>query len=92
MLGQPISTRRFTTTMANFCIGCEREFTDQRAFGSHIHHCKSKREKGCRRLRLKDEKKCHLSSESIRDDREDGPSGYQPTAEEEMTVDQVSLS
>jgi hypothetical protein len=78
--------------MANFCIGCKSNFPDQRAFGSHKRYCKTKiREEGRRLLRLKADKKRH-PSEGIHDGREDGPSGYQPTAEEEMTVDQVGLS
>lgn len=85
--------------MANFyCIGCKYRFTSQRAFGSHQRHCKIKiRDESARLLELRAsslkeaDKKRHPSdgSESIHDDKEDGSSGYQPTVEEEMTVDQV---
>ena len=93
-----------TQVMANFsCIGCKRRFQNQRALSAHTgkRRCDIKtRAEGARLLNLRissqkeADKNGHQSdrSESIHDDREDGPSGCQPTAEEEMRVDQVGLS
>ena len=105
MLGQPISTsfppsaerKSEQVTMANYkCFGCKRPFQDKRALSAHMgkRQCIIKPSaEGARLLSLRSQNKAHQSdrSESIYDDGEGGASGYQPTAEEEMVVDQVGF-
>lgn len=81
--------------MAAFkCIGCRREFRDQRALGGHKRHCKAKITAATAELlrRKKATEKQRQSpaeaSELFHDGGDDGPSGHQPV-EEEMDVDDV---
>ena len=87
--------------MAKFpCIGCKKDFRNQRGLQTHKRFCKKVMEETARLLQLRIDSenaskadKTRLrseGSESIHDDGVDGPS-YQPTVEEEMTVDEVRL-